>query len=137
MDIGGVNKAPAAASAYLGANRPEPTASGARAVTTDLPRDEAVRAPAEARTRPDDRQAAEREAMLTREQLMREFIRSRAVTDPRTREVVFQAVNTRTGEVLSQLPDEMTLRLREYVSAVLQPEPRRAASGEQRVAKTA
>lgn len=137
MDIGGVNKAPAAASTYLAANRPEPTASGARAVETTLPHSETVRAPAEARAQTDDRRMAEQAAQLSREQLMREFIRSRAVTDPRTREVVFQAVNMRTGEVLSQLPNEMTLRLREYVSSLLEPASRRPAAGETRVTKIA
>lgn len=137
MDIGGVNKAPAAASTYLAANRPEPTASGARAVETTLPRSETVRASAEARAQTNDRRMAEQAAQLSREQLMREFIRSRAVTDPRTREVVFQAVNMRTGEVLSQLPNEMTLRLREYVSSLLEPASRRPAAGETRVTKIA
>ena len=137
MDIGGVNKAPAAASTYLAANRPEPTASGARAVETTLPCDETVRAPAEARAQTADRRLAEQAARLSREQLMREFIRSRAVTDPRTREVVFQAVNMRTGEVLSQLPNELTLRLREYVSSLLEPAPRRPAAGEPSVTKIA
>lgn len=137
MDIGGVNKAPAAASTYLAANRPEPTASGARAVETTLPRSETVRAPAEARAQTDDRRMAEQAAQLSREQLMREFIRSRAVTDPRTREVVFQAVNMRTGEVLSQLPDDPTLRLREYVSQVLDQDKRKSGPAAPLVARSA
>lgn len=119
MDIGGVRKAPAAAVYQMAANRPEPTPSGARAVATESPRQEAVNASAEARTFMDERRPADVEARISREQLLRDFIRSRAVTDPRTREVVFQTVNLRTGEVVKQFPDEVVLRMREYVAVQL------------------
>lgn len=45
---------------------------------------------------------------------MRRFIDRRNIVDGRTREVVYQAVNTSTGEVVRQTPSEVTLKLRAY-----------------------
>lgn len=113
MDIGGVRLAPVAAS-FPAANRVEPTASGTRAVATELPKDEAVRSVADLDVRVDIRQEKARD-QAQREQLLRAFIQNRNVIDPRSRELVFKAVDTRTGEIVRQFPDEARLRLREYL----------------------
>lgn len=49
-----------------------------------------------------------------RERDLRDVIERRLVIDPRTRTVVLQKKNKATGETISQLPDEMLLRLRIY-----------------------
>jgi hypothetical protein len=46
---------------------------------------------------------------------MRDVIERRNVFDPRSREVVFQALNAETGEVVRQTPTEVSLKLRAYV----------------------
>lgn len=133
MDIGGTRPAPAVTVSPV--NRPEPTASGARAVPTQLPRTEVVRQAVEVRpnsTESAPRRSAERE---TRELMLREFIRDRTVVDPRSREIVHQSVNTRTGEVLSQIPDESLLRLREYVASMLGKDARKTVPEGPKVAR--
>lgn len=115
MDIGGIKLAPAAA-VVQAANRVEPTSSGNRAVATELPRSEAVRAlPDAAKPRvPTDRDRQYQQVLL--EQTLRNFIQKRNVIDPRTREVIFRAVDTRTGVVINQFPVEARLKLREYIN---------------------
>jgi flagellar protein FlaG len=115
MDIGGIKLAPAAA-ILPAANRVEPTNGGAKAVATELPRDIAIeQTSAAAGTRPEPGQDKAR-AQMERERLLRSFIQSRNVVDPRSRELVFRAVDTRTGEVVRQFPEETQLRLREYLN---------------------
>jgi uncharacterized FlaG/YvyC family protein len=118
MDIGGVRLAPAAATVSV-ANRAEPSGSGTRPVSTELPRDQVVRSAGQAEAvTVDVRQDRARE-QLARERLLKEFISNRAVLDPRTREVVYQAVNNRTGEVVRQFPDEAILKLRDYANQMM------------------
>jgi hypothetical protein len=127
MDAGGVRLAPAA-TAYPAVNRVEPTQSGARAVATELPREQTVRAtPETPATRVDVRDDKAREQMA-RERMLKDFIASKATVDPRTREIVYQSVNTRTGEVVRQFPDDVTLRLRDYVSFMAETRARSAAT---------
>jgi uncharacterized FlaG/YvyC family protein len=45
---------------------------------------------------------------------LRETIDRRITIDPKTREVVYQAVNKETGEIVRQVPDEALMRLRAY-----------------------
>jgi hypothetical protein len=87
-----------------------------RAVATELPKDEAVREVRQADPVRVDVQNKDAREQMARDRLLRDFIKNRATVDPRTREVVFQSVNTRTGEVVRQFPDDITLRLRDYVS---------------------
>ena len=117
MDIGGIRLAPAAAS-LPAANRVEPNASGTRAVATELPRTEAVRAIGDSpAVRVDIQQDPSREQRQREEQL-RSFIQNRNIIDPRTREIVFRSVDTRTGTVVRQFPDEIRLKLREYLNTM-------------------
>jgi flagellar protein FlaG len=124
MDIGGVKLAPAAAP-IPAANRVEPTASGARAVATELPREEAVRAIGDSPNVRIDIGNDKAREQIDRERMLRSFIRNRNEVDPRTRELVFRAIDTRTGEVVRQFPDETRLKLREYINRL-----REARAGE-------
>ena len=45
-------------------------------------------------------------------------LRRQVIIDPETRDLVFQSVNDRTGEVVRQIPDETLLRLRAYVREI-------------------
>jgi uncharacterized FlaG/YvyC family protein len=126
MDIGGIKLAPAAA-AFPAANRVEPTSGGTRAVETQLPTSDAVRAlPDATRVSVDVNRDKSRER-VAREQALRDFIQKRNVVDPRTREIIYRSVDTRTGDVIQQFPDETRLKLREYLNKM------RDAAGESTV----
>ena len=117
MDIGGIKLAPAAAT-IPAANRVEPNASGTRAVATELPRTEAVRALGDSPAVRVDIQQDRTRQQSEREQQLRSFIEKRNIVDPRTREVVYRSVDTRTGTVVRQFPDEVRLKLREYLNTM-------------------
>jgi uncharacterized FlaG/YvyC family protein len=96
----------------------EPNASGTRAVATELPRTEAVKAIGDnAAVRIDIQQDKARQ-QKQREDQLRSFIQNRNIIDPRTREIVFRSVDTRTGTVVRQFPDEVRLKLREYLNTM-------------------
>ena len=42
------------------------------------------------------------------------MIRRNITIDPKTREVLFQSIDRRTGEVVRQVPEEALLKLRAY-----------------------
>jgi hypothetical protein len=115
MDFGGVRLAPATAVPQA-ATRVEPQGVGMRAVATQLPKEEAVREVRQADAVQIDVKGKEAREQVARDQMLRKFIENRSYVDPRTREVVFQSVNTRTGEIIRQFPDDITLRIRDYVS---------------------
>lgn len=115
MDIGGIKLAPAAAT-YPAAKRVEPTNGGAKAIATELPKDMAVKQTGETLAPRPAQGRDKTEAQIEREKLLRSFIQSRNVVDPRSRELVFRSVDTRTGEIVRQFPEETQLRLREYLS---------------------
>lgn len=48
---------------------------------------------------------------------MRQIIARRVEVDPRTRQLLFQSVRQRTGEVIQQLPSEVSLKLRAYLAS--------------------
>jgi uncharacterized FlaG/YvyC family protein len=131
MDIGGIRLAPAAAS-LPAANRVEPNASGTRAVATELPRTEAVKAIGDnAAVRIDIQQDKARQ-QKQREDQLRSFIQNRNIVDPRTREIVFRSVDTRTGSVVRQFPDEARLKLREYLNTMREAEAGPTARAERK-----
>jgi uncharacterized FlaG/YvyC family protein len=117
MDIGGIKLAPAAAS-LPAANRVEPNASGTRGVATELPRTEAVRAIGDSPAVRVDIQQDVAQQQRQREEQLRTFIQNRNLVDPRTREIVYRSVDTRTGDVVHQFPDEVRLKLREYLNTM-------------------
>ncbi len=56
---------------------------------------------------------------------VREMIDRNTLIDPKTREVVYQSVDRKTGEVVRQVPDEMLLRLRAYAREMREADVRR------------
>jgi uncharacterized FlaG/YvyC family protein len=58
-----------------------------------------------------DSEAMQRAKIAAR---VEEFITRNMTTDPKTREVVYQTVNQKTGEVVRQFPDDAILKLRAY-----------------------
>ncbi len=54
------------------------------------------------------------------DQAVRETISRRIILEPKTRQVIYQAVDEETGEVVRQVPDEALLRLRAYARELRQ-----------------
>lgn len=54
------------------------------------------------------------QARQARDLEVRSFIDRNLTVDPKTREIIFQAVDRRTGEVVRQFPNDMALKLRAY-----------------------
>lgn len=111
MEIGGTAKI----------TGPPPAATPARAetletagaVSTELPPDRAVQQAGDAQPVRFEasRELASRAALDAAVQGM---IKRRLEIDPKTREVVFQAVDRETGEVVRQIPEEAILKIRAY-----------------------
>jgi hypothetical protein len=110
MDTGGIAKALAAAATApprLDALQPGP------GVASDLPLEAAVQQPGGSEAViPDARRAMAGAAL---DAVLSEFIRRHVEIDPKTRDVVFETVDEKTGRVIRQLPDEAMLKLRAYV----------------------
>ncbi|WP_460448599.1 hypothetical protein [Alsobacter sp. SYSU BS001988] len=86
------------------------------AVATDLPPAAAVTAPPDAaQVRVDLSRGSQNIQDL--EVAVRETIKRNLLLDPETRQVVYKAVDTRSGETVEQIPDEALLKLRAYVRA--------------------
>jgi hypothetical protein len=58
------------------------------------------------------------------EAALRQVIERHVTVDPRTRELVFQAISKETGIVVRQVPDESLLRLRSYLRDMREAEDR-------------
>jgi hypothetical protein len=113
METGGIGRPSLASSTGFSVIRSDAASTGG-AVRTDLPPAASPQAIAETepvRLEPRDRA---RERAAERENALRDVITRNLTVDPRTREIVFQAINERTGEVVRQTPDEAILRLRAY-----------------------
>jgi flagellar protein FlaG len=109
MDTGSIAK-PATTSAPSAPQRAE-TLVGA--VKTELAPEAAVRQVSQTEpVRFDLTNGAATRAAL--DQAIRETIDRRLIVDPKNREVVYQAVDETTGEIVRQVPDEAILRLRAY-----------------------
>jgi uncharacterized FlaG/YvyC family protein len=94
-----------------------PTAAMAtEAVATELPDKETVGSTQESDRATLDSSDTRSRIMATAEAAVRQIER-RNFVDERTNDYVFQAVNQDTGEVVSQIPAEVNLRLRAYVRA--------------------
>ena len=107
METGSITK-PAATTAPTA---PSPVSAGT--VRTELPPEASVQAVTEAdavRFEP-SRGANERAAL---DAAVSAMIKRNIEIDPKTREVIFQSVDQRTGEVVRQLPEETMLKLRVY-----------------------
>jgi uncharacterized FlaG/YvyC family protein len=112
MDVGGVNK-PAVTSSQSALQRVDPPASSGFA-RTQLSRDASVQPVEEASpVRFEPSEGSRERAAL--DLMMQRAIQRTVDIDERTRNVVFRAVNEKTGEVLMQLPSEQALKLRAYL----------------------
>ena len=112
MDSGSISK-PISAAVLNAPQRTEPLAS-AGAVKTELPPEESVQQVVEiAAVQLTPSEGAMRHAKL--EQVLQRTIEKRLVDDPRSREPVQQSVDSETGRVVRQVPDEALLRIRAYV----------------------
>lgn len=111
MGLGSINRIPVP-SATNAPQRTE-TLAAAGAVKTELKPEAAVQQVREAEAvRFEQTNEAARRAFL--DAALRETIARRIELDPKSREVIFQAVNKETGEVVRQVPDEALLRLRAF-----------------------
>ena len=119
MDAGS-NIRPVASTAAVSPVRQE-TAPVQGAVRTDLPPTEAVSALADTEAARLDLSAAARRAQEAKTKAetksQGDTIQRTLAEDRDTREMVFKATDTRTGQVVMQIPDEALLRLRAYVAA--------------------
>jgi uncharacterized FlaG/YvyC family protein len=132
MDIGAVTRAPATASQVTTVR--EPAQSIAQPVSTLLAADKAVTSVGSAQNvRGESAQAGDivqisnaARAQEARVQALQKTIETRLDIDPTTRQVVVRSINQETGRVVVQVPDEMSLKLRQF--AVLMREQDEAAA---------
>jgi flagellar protein FlaG len=111
MDTGSIAK-PAAVAAPNAPQRVNMPAS-AGAVKTELAPEASVQqVPEAAAVRFDPSNGAQARAAL--DAAIRDVIERHIEIEPKTREVVYQTVDTESGEVIRQVPDQALLRLRAY-----------------------
>lgn len=111
MDSGAIAR-PGTIAAPTAPQRAEILAS-AGAVRTELPPEAAVQqAGASATVRFDPSDGSLERAAL--DEALQRVIHRRIVIDPKTREVVDQRVDSETGEVIRQVPDEAILKMRAF-----------------------
>ncbi|GGK30991.1 hypothetical protein [Salinarimonas ramus] len=124
MDVGSVQKAQAAPSPRQAVNlsavsavqRPD-SAAPARPVATELDPSRSVTQVAESEAvRLDTSPGAEERAAL--DAAMKRVLARRTEIDEPTNTVVTRKVDTRSGEVVEQVPAEMLLKLRAYIRGV-------------------
>jgi uncharacterized FlaG/YvyC family protein len=66
------------------------------------------------------------------EQALRDTIERNVKADPRTRELVFQAISKETGVIVRQVPDEATLQVRAYVQEMREAESKKGSDSDVR-----
>jgi uncharacterized FlaG/YvyC family protein len=111
METGNITKPAATVAPAAPARADHLVAAGA--VRTELAPEAAVQQAEEPQAvRFESSPQIERRAAL--ESTLQDFIKRHITVDPRTREVVFQTVDERTGAVVRQLPEEAILKLRAY-----------------------
>lgn len=102
--------------ASVGATVPTEPLPSPGAVRTELPPAAVVTAPTE--TPPARLEVSGAAVRLQQaEEAAKEAIRRNLVIDPDTKQVIYKAVDTRSGQIVQQLPDEALLKLRAYVRA--------------------
>lgn len=109
MEIGGIAKTSAPATRPARAD----ALQSAGAVTSELPPEAAVQQAGEAEPMRFEA-SRERAARAALDAVVQDMIQRRLEIDPKTREVVFQAVDRETGEVVRQIPEEAMLKIRAY-----------------------
>ncbi|MCX7340750.1 MAG: hypothetical protein NT037_09525 [Hyphomicrobiales bacterium] len=83
-----------------------------------------------------DARAQDQQEQAQREALLRSFIQTRIIIRPETREIISRSVDTRTGDVIEQFPDQTTLKLKDYLKAIRDSMERQNTTAQQ-VARTA
>jgi uncharacterized FlaG/YvyC family protein len=112
MDVGGVNR-PAVTSSQAVSQRVDPPAASGFA-RTELSRVASVQPVEEiSAVRFEPSEGSRERAAL--DAAMQRVVERSIEVDDRTKNVVFRAVNERTGEVMLQLPSEQALKLRAYL----------------------
>lgn len=117
MDIGGVSRTSPAANPQFAARQDGAQLAGA--VKTELSGAQSVQqssaladAPVQRDMRDPARDTAQRLAA------MRSFIERNYEYDIGSREIIYRAVDTRTGQVVRQFPDDVALKLRGFVKEI-------------------
>jgi uncharacterized FlaG/YvyC family protein len=117
MDIGGVSRTSPAANPQFAARQDGAQLAGA--VKTELSGAQSVQqssaladAPVQRDMRDPARDTAQRLAA------MRSFIERNYEYDVSSREIIYRAVDTRTGQVVRQFPDDVALKLRGFVKEI-------------------
>lgn len=113
MEIGGVSRTSSAAGAQFAARQDMPSQAGA--VRTNLASTQSVQQATAIVERPvsfDMREDARSPA--SRVAAMQSFIERSNDYDVKARELVTRSINSRTGEIVRQFPDDLTLKLRAF-----------------------
>jgi uncharacterized FlaG/YvyC family protein len=117
MDIGGVSRTSPAANPQFAARQDGAQLAGA--VRTELSGAQSVQQssaladnPVQRDMRDPARDTAQRLAAL------RSFIERNYEYDVASREIIYRAVDTRTGQVVRQYPDDISLKLRGFVKEI-------------------
>lgn len=114
MELGGVNRAAAVTTNPVVNQQTAP--AGERSAAPDLPPEKTVQAVSSADVV--DVQISDDAATSARRlEFLRQVIARRVEVDPETRQILFQAVRQRTGEIVQQTPTEASLKLRAYLAA--------------------
>lgn len=107
MDTGVTNRP---VSGVVASDYVRPAAVAAQAATaTDLPDSKAVTPAADASSTPNDPSTADAAAS---------YMTRNVTIDPQTREVIYRVIDTRTQQVVQQVPDQALLRNRAYSKAI-------------------
>jgi uncharacterized FlaG/YvyC family protein len=130
MEIGPLNRPPQQPAPVVVRPDPPPVRE---AVTTDLSPEKTVSAAPQTEAASVEISRAARAMQDTAS----EDVRKQTTKDQDTNAIVYRETNTRTGEVVQQIPEEAILRLRAYIAAAqAKPKPDGAVDVEH-VAKTA
>jgi uncharacterized FlaG/YvyC family protein len=115
MELGGVNRASAVTTSSSVVNQ-HTARTGESSAAPELSPQKIVQA-ATAPEAVDVRISDDAATTARRLDFMRQIIASRVEVDPDTRQILFQSVRQRTGEVVQQTPSDVTLKLRAYLAA--------------------
>jgi uncharacterized FlaG/YvyC family protein len=117
MDIGGVSRTSPAANPQFAARQDGAQLAGA--VKTELSGAQSVQQSAALADNPVQRDMRD-PARDTAQRLaaLKSFIERNYEYDLPSREIIYRAVDTRTGQVVRQYPDDITLKLRGFVKEI-------------------
>jgi flagellar protein FlaG len=130
MDIGPTNRPTQQPAPVVVRPDPPPVRE---AVTTELSADRTVTAAA-----PTEAASVEiSRAAKAMQENSSEDVRKQTTKDADTNALVYRETNTRTGQVVQQIPEEAILRLRAYIAAAQAQSPARSQTDAEHVTKSA